>query len=276
MATLSVYLGLFTGLLISGIGAYLYVHPLDSGLPAWAQQGLPLFMIAYGAVRFGFSLYKLLRRKGREGIMLGLTLIFPLLMRCSSASEANLRLRFDYLGECSTCPISRMDSILRLFFPVGVFSVALDSAQHQVVVDLDSNHVRLDTLRQVLLAYGYEINEEISVDPILSSCCAIPEFHSAGSEAGPLAGPSASEIQEDMTLLERELEQELGVSPDVPNLNLDSELNLDEDLGLEELDLEGGGFEPIDDLGLEELDVELELEMEESQPRKKKPAPPKP
>lgn len=273
MAAVSTYIGLFTGLLISGMGIYLYLYPIESGFPAWVRQGLPFFMIGYGAIRFGFSLYKLLQKRSPRDPGGTLLILLPLaLIRCSQAPEANLRLRFDYAGDCSTCPITRMDSVLRVFFPVGIVSVSLDTTQHQVLLDLDSNQVRVDTLRQVLLAYGYEIDEEISADPVLSPCCIIADV---GSGAGPLAGPGTGEIQEDMTLLERELEQELGVNPEAPQLNLDSELNLDEDLGLDELDLEGG-IGAGEDFGLDELDMEMDLDLDMEDARSKKPAPKKP
>ncbi|MDW8057055.1 MAG: hypothetical protein RMJ57_02125 [Bacteroidia bacterium] len=277
MTAISAYLGIFTGLLISLMGIYLYFQPIESDLPAWVKQGLPFFMIAYGAIRFSFSLYKILRRRDIPTSTLIVLLAIPLLTQCKSEPKANVRMKFDYMGDCSSCPISRMDSILRIFFPKGIISVTLDTTQHQVSIELDSNQVRLDSLRHVLLAYGYEIDEEIAIDPILSSCCTIPlPPAEGGGDADPLAGPSPSDIQEDMSLLERELEQELGVSPDVPQLNLDTELNLDEDLGLDELDLEGGGLTPADDLGLEDLDMELDLDLEESKPAQKKPSQAKP
>lgn len=274
MPAVSAYIGLFTGLLISGMGIYLYLHPIESGFPAWVRQGLPFFMIGYGAIRFGFSLYKILQKKPYRDSNHGTLLLLSLfLLRCSSGPEANLRLRFDYIGDCSTCPISRMDSILRTFFPVGVVSVSLDTLQNQVLLDIDSNLVKVDTVRQVLLAYGYEIDEELSADPVLSPCCVIAD---AGSAAGPLAGPGVAEIQEDMTLLERELEQELGINPEAPQLNLDTELNLEEDLGLDELDLESGMLGG-EDLGLDDLDLDMELDLDMDEPKpKKKPAPKRP
>lgn len=267
MAWISAYIGVFTGLLIAGMGIYLYRYPVLSGFPAWVQSGLPIFMMIYGGIRFGFSLYKIWqqRRNWRTfGVLILGTTVFTY---CQKGPETNLRLRFDYAGDCAACPLSRMDSLLRLFFPMGVISVSLDSAQNHVILDLDSHYVRIDSLRQVLLVYGYEIDEDIGVDPILSSCCLVAE---ASTPAPPLAGPSPSDIQEDMTMLERELEQELGVTAEAPQLNLDAELNLDEELGLEEeLDL-GGGLEMGEDLGLEDLDIDLELDLEEPKPTPKK------
>ena len=276
MNAISIYIGLFTGLLISGMGVYLYVRPIESNFPAWVQQGLPVFMIVYGAVRFGFSLYKIFQKnRGSDLQSIGVLLLAMLfLTECSSEPEPNLRLRFDYAGDCSTCPLSRMDSILKLYFPRGVIAVRLDSAQQQVILDLDTNHARMDTVRQVLLAYGYEIDEDVAVDPILSACCVTFLGAGGSSSADPLAGPSASDIQEDMSMLERELEQELGVAAEAPQLNLDAELNLDEDLGLDELDLEGGAGGEDLGLGMDELDMEMDLDMdfdlEEPKPNKPK------
>lgn len=273
MTAISIYVGLFTGILISAMGVYLYVRPIESGFPEWVRQGLPVFMIVYGAVRFGFSLYKIFQKNRRSNIdSIGLVILgLVFLAQCSSEPQTNLRLRFDYSGDCSSCPISRMDSILRVFFPKGVIAVSLDSAQHQVVIDLDSNHARMDTVRQVLLAYGYEIDEDIAVDPILSPCCTNPLSAGGGETGGdPLSGPSSADIQEDMSMLERELEQELGVTAEAPQLNLDTELNLDEDLGLEELDLDVGAGGP--ELGLDmddlEMDMDLDFDLDETKPKK--------
>lgn len=272
MNAISIYIGLFTGLLISGMGVYLYVRPIESNFPAWVQQGLPVFMIVYGAIRFGFSLYKIFQKNRRSELQsIGVLLLAMLfLIQCSSDPEPNLRLRFDYAGDCSSCPISRMDSILRVFFPGGVVAVTLDSAQQQVIIDLDTNRARVDTVRQVLLAYGYEIDEDIGVDPILSACCSNPLSSGGSSSGDPLAGPSASDIQEDMSMLERELEQELGVTADAPQLNLDAELNLDEDLGLDDLDLEGGvGGEDLG-LGIDDLDLDIDMDFDLEEPKPKK------
>ncbi|MCS6894943.1 MAG: hypothetical protein NZZ60_02185 [Bacteroidia bacterium] len=278
MAGISTYLGLFTGLIIAGMGGYLYLHPIGAGYPAWVGRGLPAFMIAYGAIRLAFSLYSLLRRRGRVGASPVVFLPLLFLNSCSSDEpQANMRMKFDYVGDCSSCPISRMDSILRVFFPKGIVGVSLDTANHVVSIDLDSHHVRMDTLKTVLLAYGYEIDEDISIDPVVSACCASVReaYQGGGGSTSGGSGPSASElpspeIHEEMTQLERELEQELGVSPETPQLNLDSELNLDEDLGLDELDLEGGGGIGIEDLSLDDMDMEadLDLDMEESKPKK--------
>jgi hypothetical protein len=165
-----------------------------------------------------------------------------------------------------------MDSLLRVFFPTGFVGVQYDSTQHQVLIDVDSQHVKVDSLRQVLLAYGYEVNEEFPFDPILSPCCVVA---SAPSPTGEflLSGPSSEEIQEGMTLLEQELEAE--IAPD-PGVSLEAELNLEEDLGgLEELDL---GDDLGGDLGLEELDLGDDLGLEDLDgppPPKKKTPPPK-
>ncbi|MEN3040642.1 MAG: hypothetical protein ABDH66_03775 [Bacteroidia bacterium] len=285
MTRISTYLGLFTGLVIAGIGFYLYLYPIGSGLPPWAKQGLPIFMIAYGAIRLGFSVYSILRKQSASDFSPILIIPIVFLSRCSSDdTEANMRLKFDYLGDCSSCPISRMDSILRVFFPKGIVAVSLDTAHHVVILDLDSHHVRIDTLKTVLLAYGYEIDEEISVDPIITSCCASAQDISTNTGAHtevPGGSSSASvlpspEIQEEMTQLERELEQELGVSPEGPPINIENELNLDEELGLEDLDLESGAGIGLEDFNLDEMDMEAELDLEMDSPKPKTPPQKKP
>ncbi|MCS7297756.1 MAG: hypothetical protein RMK19_04565 [Bacteroidia bacterium] len=258
MLNVSNYIGLFTGLLIAGMGVYLlYADSIRLGLPTWLQLSAPIFFIGYGAIRFGLSLYHLLRHRRPSGSDMVLVVGVLLLNACRRGPEANLRVRFDYVGECASCPLARMDSILRVFFPLGVVAVSLDSAQVQVVLDLDTHYVRLDTVKHVLLGFGYEVDEEIAVDPILSPCC-VSVSSEVASGSSLIVGVSPSEVHAEMSLLERELESELGESP---SINLDTELNLEEDLGLEELDLESGL--ETEGLGLEELDLELELELDE-------------
>lgn len=273
---LSTYIGLFTGTLIAGLGVYLLLSPMGGGLPDWAAKGLPIFMLIYGGFRVGLSIYQLFRHRSWHKRQIerlsALVALISFTASCSSGPEANLRIRLDYGGDCATCPLSRMDSLLRVFFPTGFVGVQYDSTQHQVLIDVDSQYVKIDSLRQVLLAYGYEVNEEFPFDPILSPCCVVASVTPQAGES-LLSGPSSEEIQEGMTLLEQELEAE--IVPD-PGATLEAELNLEEDLGgLEELDLSEdlGG-----DLGLEELDLGEDLGLEEldgSPPPKKKTPPPK-
>ncbi|MEN2992527.1 MAG: hypothetical protein ABDH91_03125 [Bacteroidia bacterium] len=216
------YIGLFTGLTIIGMGVYLYVSPV-ANLPAWAAQGLPVFMMLYGIGRAGLSLYQLLRqRKASNQTGLGLLLLGGFLTYCQSGLEPNLRIRFDYAGECATCPIQRIDSILHASFAQGIFQVQYDSLQNQIIIELDSQKVRLDTLFRVLVAHGYEVGEQISDDPILSPCCIVPGLPDTTNLL--VLGPS--ELQEEISLSERQLEV---VAEDEP-IDLDAELNLEEDL----------------------------------------------
>ncbi|MCS7163112.1 MAG: hypothetical protein NZ958_07305 [Bacteroidia bacterium] len=217
------YVGLFTGLIIIGMGVYLYVSPV-ANLPAWAAQGLPVFMLIYGIGRAGLSVYQLLRQRKASNHAAGLSLLLlgGLLTHCGSGSEPNLRVRLDYVGECATCPIQRIDSILHAFFAQGIFNVQYDSLQNQIIIELDSQRVRLDTLFRVLLAHGYEVGEQISDDPILSPCCIVPGLPDTTNLL--VLGPS--ELQEGISLSERQLEV---VAEDEP-IDLDAELNLEEDL----------------------------------------------
>ncbi|MCS7189876.1 MAG: hypothetical protein RMJ66_04260 [Bacteroidia bacterium] len=278
MTHLSTYIGLFTGLTIAGMGLYFFFHPLQSSSTPWLMQGLPVFMIGYGIVRLGFSLYQVIRLFRRKttipslsvGALLGLA---ELLESCSQKPEANMRVRMDYAGDCATCPISRMDSILRVFFREGITTVVYDSANHQVVLDMDSNLVKLDSLQHVLLAYGYEVNEEFPLDPILSPCCQSSSLHSpSSSPESPFFAMPHEEVHEGMSLLEKELESAIapeiggGTLPEEPDIGgLEDELsNIEEELNIgDELD--------TSEIGLEELEMEEELGLEEGEgsPKKK-------
>jgi len=276
MASLSTYLGLFTGTLLTGMGFYLYQHPLE-GSPSWLIRSVPPLLIGYGLFRVSLSAYLLWRRRDRRLPPEALLLVGAItLFRCASEPEANLRIRMPYLGECAACPLSRLDSLLRVFFPKGFIAASYDSLHQEVVLDLDTQQVRWDTLRTVLLAYGYEVEEELPLDPILSPCCVAASANPSAPEQNPLALP-APEVTEGMTELEAELEAEL--LPETTPLS-EKELTLDEDLGsLEDINLDEdlGGTEG---LGVEDLDLDVDLDMgledlEGAASKPKKPAPPR-
>lgn len=256
MAPLSAYLGLFTGTLITGMGIYLYLHPLQGG-PGWLVGSVPFLLMGYGLFRVGFSAYLLWRR--RSGRLPPGALAFvglATLLGCQSDPQANLRIRMPYHGECATCPVSRVDSLLRVFFPKGFVAASYDSTTQEVILDIDTQQVRWDTIRTVLLAYGYEVEEELPLDPILSPCCVVASAPSA-PEQNPLALP-APEVTEGMTELEAELEADL--LPESTPLS-EKDLTLDEDLGgLEDINLDEdlGGSEG---LGVEDLDLDADLDM---------------
>jgi hypothetical protein len=133
------------------------------------QEVVPYFLIGYGILRIGMSLY-FLRRARRKNII-PLVLLSVSLWHCKGGPEENLRIRFPYDGECASCPLARMDSLLRYYFPKAIVGVSYDSTKQEVLLLLDSHYVRVDTLIQVLLAYGYEVNDQLPSDPLLSPCC---------------------------------------------------------------------------------------------------------
>jgi hypothetical protein len=248
------YIGLFSGMLFIILGIALRYLPVPATAP-WIQEIVPYFLIGYGILRIGMSLY-FLRRAQRKNII-PLVLLSVSLWHCKGGPEENLRIRFAYDGECASCPLNRMDSLLRYHFPKAVIEVSYDSTQQEVVLHLDSNYVRVDTLIQTLLAYGYEVNDLLPSDPILSPCCTPMEAAIRGdggffTEANP---------KEEVSLLEQEIEAQLSEDPPLPQ----EDLSLDDDLGeLENFDISEGGAEAgldegLDDLGLED-DLDLELE----------------
>jgi len=248
------YIGLFSGILFIILGIALRYLPVTATAP-WMQEVVPYFLIGYGILRIGMSLYFL--RRARQKNVISLILLALSLWHCKRGPEENLRIRFPYDGECASCPLSRMDSLLRYHFPKAVVEVSYDSTQQEVVLSLDSNYMRLDTLIQTLLAYGYEVNDQLPSDPVLSACCtpmeeAIRGEGSLFAEANP---------REEVSLLEQELEAQLSEEPPLPQ----EDLSLDDDLGdLENFDIsEAGGElgldEGLDDLGLDD-DLDLELE----------------
>lgn len=283
MPPLSVYLGLFTGTILAGLGVYLLLNPFaTSTFSPTLLKTFSYFLIGYGGFRVGYSAYLLWRhRRGtntRLPLWVGLLLSLGL-PSCASGPEENVRVRFEYAGDCATCPLSRMDSLLRVYFPAGITSLSYDSTSYEVVLGMDSHHVRLDTLRAVLVAYGYQVDEDIAVDPILAPCCVLPETENiaSGSEASLSLGSSA-DLQTEMSLLERELMDEgiLGDESASVNINLDAELGLEDELGgLEDLDLEGG-LDLGEDLGLDDLDLDMDLDLDDlggsPTPKKKTPA----
>lgn len=285
MTPFSAYLGLVTGLVIVGMGIYLYIKPLPSHLPWWVVQGLPFFLVAYGAVRWGYSLYLVWRRR-RTSSLSSVLILLLLLYACSSGPEPNLRIRFDYMGDCSHCPLQRMDSLLRFYFPSGFIASSFDSVHHQVVLDLDSQYVRMDTLTKVLVAYGYEINGEFGIDPILSPCCTYAgEEVTSPSESGmsSTAAPSSSEgsvASKGSSSSTFSAEPEAEIDPHLPEMgillpeeqlgaSIEAELSSDEALGIEDIDL--GDAMDLGGAELEDLDLGDDLDLEDldtSPPRK--------
>ena len=279
MPPVSVYLGLFTGTILAGLGVYLLLNPPGTAhLSPSLAKAFSYFLIAYGGFRIGHSLYLILRHRKRTRLPFWIVPFAGLALQyCSTGPVENVRVRFEYAGDCATCPLSRMDSLLHVFFPKGITSLSYDSTSYEVVLGIDSNAVRLDTLRTVLVAYGYQVDEDIAVDPILAPCCALHEVAS-GPSAGEtaLSLGSSADLQSEMSLLERELMDEgiLGEESASVSINLDAELGLEEGLGgLEDLDLDAG-LDLGEDVGLDDLDMDdLDLDdFGDSPPKKKPPA----
>jgi len=253
------YIGLFSGTLFIILGVALRYLPVPATAP-WMQEVVPYFLIGYGILRIGMSLYFLWR--ARQKNVIPLILLTLSLWHCRRGPEENLRIRFPYDGECASCPVSRMDSLLRYYFPKAVVALSYDSTENEVVLHLDSNYVQTDTLIQVLLAYGYEVNDQLPSDPLLSACCT-PIGATNQSEEGLFAEANP---KEEVSLLEQEIESQLAEEPPLPqeDLSLDAELSELEDFDVLEEGLDTGLDEGLDDLGLDD-DLDLELE-----PRPKK------
>ena len=256
----SSYIGLFSGTLFIGLGiVWLYMR-IEFYDP-WISKFGPFLLIAYGVLRIGMSVYFLWRRR-RDAVLPVVGLLF-FLWHCSSGPEDNLHIRFPYDGECASCPLARMDSLLRYHFPKAIVGVSYDSTNQEVLLLLDSHYVRVDTLIQVLLAYGYEVNDQLPSDPLLSPCCTPLEaaMQTEGASLFAEANP-----KEEVSSLEQELEAHLSEEPSLPH----EDLSLDEDIGdLENFDIQEGGVdvgidEGLDDLGLDE-DLDLDLD---SKPKK--------
>jgi hypothetical protein len=231
------------------------------GPTPWIREVGPFLLIAYGVLRIGMSVYFLWRRR-RDAVLPVVGLLF-FLWHCSSGPEDNLHIRFPYDGECASCPLARMDSLLRYYFPKAIVGVSYDSTKQEVLLLLDSHYVRIDTLIQVLLAYGYEVNDQLPSDPLLSPCCMPLEaaMQTEGTSLFTEANP-----KEEVSSLEQELEAQLSEEPSLPQ----EDLSLDEDIGdLENFEIQEGGVdvgmdEGLDDLGLDE-DLDLDLD---SKPKK--------
>jgi hypothetical protein len=251
------YIGLFSGTLFIILGITLrYYLPRPITAP-WVAY----ILIGYGILRIGMSLYFL--RRARRKSIIPLVFLSVSLWHCKGGPEENLRIRFPYDGECASCPLARMDSLLRYYFPKAIVGVSYDSTKQEVLLLLDSHYVRVDTLIQVLLAYGYEVNDQLPSDPLLSPCCTPLEaaMQTEGASLFTEANP-----KEEFSSLEQDLEAQLSEEPSLPQ----EDLSLDEDIGeLENFDIQEGGLdvgmdEGLDDLGLEE-DLDLDLD---SKPKK--------
>ncbi len=261
----SSYIGIFSGTLFIGLGIGVRYYLPVPATASWMREIVPYFLIGYGIFRIALSSYLIWRQSRSTTLPVIVSVFF--LWHCQRRPDENLLVRFPYDGECSSCPLTRMDSLLRYHFPQAIIQVSYDSAHQEVVLHLDSNHVRVDTLVQVLLAYGYEVNEQLPSDPLLSSCCtpidaAIQTESAVFAEANP---------KEDVSLLEQELEAHLLEEPAVPQ----EDISLDDDISdLENFDLQDGGVdlgmdEGLDDLGLDEdLDLDMEPKPKKSPSRK--------
>lgn len=266
----NLYIGVFSGTLFILLGALMFFLPTPASAP-WMKDLLPYVLGGYGLLRLGMSVY-LLRRKPP----LALFLFVFWVLSCSRGPEENMRIRFSYDGECSTCPLARMDSLLRKHFPKALVETVYDSANSEVILKLDSHYIKTDTLIAVLLTYGYAVNDQLPYNPLLSPCCTSLDLEPAAFNAPSLVSPEEVSPKEEIALLEQELEQELS-EDQIPSGDLDEIGNLEESLDeLENLDLEGevpldiGLEEGLDDLGLDE---DLGLGLDESSPSKKKNAP---
>ncbi|MGQ9863776.1 MAG: hypothetical protein ACUVRD_04760 [Bacteroidia bacterium] len=209
-------------------------------------------------------------------------LIF-LFYACDSSPKPNLRLRFDYQGICSECPLSRMDSVLRIHFSEGVIAMAYDSVGGQVVLALDTTKgATIDKIIEVLVQWGYDVNENFSdeLSSIVSPCCHREEAVSAGETGGATDSGGGGDlfaqsvpIEGDINLLEAQIEEEIAPSGETvvlegiePLDDIDAELSL-EDIGTE------GELEDVGDIDLD-LDLDMDLDFEEKPARKpSKPAP---
>ncbi len=260
------YIGIFSGTLFIGLGVGVRHYLPVPATASWVQEVMPYFLIGYGIFRIALSVYFIWRQS--RSTTLPLVVSIFLFWHCKRGPEENLLIRFPYDGECSSCPLTRMDSLLRHYFPQAIVQVSYDSVHQQVVLHLDSTYVRIDTLVQVLLTYGYEVNDQFPSDPLLSPCCtpieaAIQTETSAFTEANPT---------EDVSLLERELEAQLLEEPAISQ----EDISLDEDISaLEDFDLQDGGLdvgldEGLDDLGLED-DLDLDMEPRPKKSPSKKP-----
>ncbi len=262
----SSYIGFFSGTLFIGLGIALRYLPVPATAP-WMQEVVPYFLIGYGVLRIGLSVY-FLRRRNRTTTLLATALLF--LWHCNRGPEKNLLIRFPYDGECASCPLVRMDSLLRFYFPQAVVQVSFDSAQQDVILHLDSHYVRIDTLVQVLLAYGYEVNDQLPSDPFLSSCCT-PIEASIQTEGGANVFADANP-REEVSLLEQELEAQLSEEPSLPH----EEISLDDDISdLENFDIQDATGETGLEEGLDDFDLDEDLELD-AEPKPKKSNPKKP
>ncbi len=264
----NLYIGLFSGILFIFLGILLIFLPSPAPAP-WMKDFLPFVLGAYGLLRLGMSLY-FLRRKPPVLLLL---LAF-VLVSCQLGPEDNMHVRFTYDGECSTCPIARMDSLLQEYFPKAIVETVYDSANNEVILKLDSNHVKADTLITVLLAYGYAVNDQLPYNPLMSPCCTPIGEDSPSTASLALVSPEDASPKEEMTLLEQELEQELN-EEQLPSGDLEEIGSLEESLeDLEDLGLEEGpALEGLEE-GLDEIGLDEELGLDEpSTPKKKTTSP---
>ncbi len=194
---------------------------------------------------------------------------------CKRGPELNKEVTLYYGGPCQTCPIERIDTLLRKL--PGVITLVIDSAEQKIHLGIDSTLIKRATIVELLNDWGYDVDDDIALFvEFRSPCCeadellesSIMEEVSLFQKGTQKDTTTAQTAQDPLTTLEEDpllsLESEENAEAMAEDLleselnleaTLEAELNLDEELE-SELDLD---FDLDEELDLDNLGEDLDL-----------------
>lgn len=174
-------------------------------------------------------------------------LLAILLTACGPS--ANKKLVINIGGPCETCPVERLDSILKNFD--GYVAHTYDAKTGDLTIDLDSTVTPPRQLAETLTDYGYEVtSKEFSIllptEKVKDACCTAQQldvdFDDEGEETLNEMQQEADELSSDADddLDNMDLDKVTSKETRKENLIEESDLNIGEDDDVSEASFSSG------------------------------------
>jgi|GEM_PF-3917494 len=161
-------------------------------------------------------------------------LLAILLTACGPS--ANKKLVINIGGPCETCPIERLDSILKNFD--GYVAHTFDAKTGDLTIDLDTTITPPRQLAETLTDYGYEVSsKEFSIllptEKVKDACCTAQQldvdFEEEGEETLNEMQQEVDELSSEDDLDNMDLDKVSGKETRKENLIEESDLNIGDD-----------------------------------------------
>jgi hypothetical protein len=172
-------------------------------------------------------------------------LLAILLTACGPS--ANKKLVINVGGPCETCPIERLDSILKNFD--GYVAHTFDAKTGDLTIDLDSSLTSPRQLAETLTDYGYEVSsKEFSIllptEKVKDACCTAQQldvdFDDEGEETLNEMQQETDELSTDNDLDNMDLDKVSSKETRKENLIEESDLNVGDDDDVSEASFSSG------------------------------------